>query len=37
VSQVRGLSIAAADQAAILGGRARAMLGAAGDKTRAFA
>jgi aminocarboxymuconate-semialdehyde decarboxylase len=37
VSQVRGLSISAAEQSAILGGRARALLGAAGDKTRAFA
>jgi len=36
VSQVRGLSISAAEQSAILGGRARALLGA-GDKTRAFA
>lgn len=37
VSQVRGLSISAAEQSAILGGRARALLGAAGDKTRASA
>jgi aminocarboxymuconate-semialdehyde decarboxylase len=37
VSQVRGLSISTAEQSAILGGRARALLGAAGDKTRAFA
>src|SRR6266852_794777 len=37
VSQVRGLSISVAEQSAILGGRARALLGAAGDKTRAFA
>jgi len=36
VSQVRGLSISEAEQSAILGGRARALLGA-GDKTRAFA
>src|SRR5262249_31233975 len=36
VSQVRGLPISAAEQSAILGGRARALLGA-GDKTRAFA
>jgi aminocarboxymuconate-semialdehyde decarboxylase len=36
VSQVRGLSISAAEQSAILGGRARALLGA-GDKTPAFA
>ena len=39
VLQVRGLSIPASDQASILGGRAKALLGAAGDKTsaRAFA
>jgi len=37
VAQVRGLPISAAEQSAILGGRARALLGAAGDKTRAFA
>ena len=39
VLQVRGLSIPAADQADILGGRAQALLGATGDKTaaRAFA
>jgi aminocarboxymuconate-semialdehyde decarboxylase len=39
VLQVRGLSIPAAGQSAILGGRARALLGAAGDRTsaRAFA
>ena len=39
VLQVRGLSIPDADQSAILGGRARALLGATGDKTsaRAFA
>jgi aminocarboxymuconate-semialdehyde decarboxylase len=39
VLQVRGLSIPAAEQAAILGGRAQALLGVAGDKTaaRAFA
>ena len=39
VLQVRGLSIPGADQSAILGGRARALLGATGDKTsaRAFA
>jgi aminocarboxymuconate-semialdehyde decarboxylase len=39
VLQVRGLSIPAAEQAAILGGRAQALLGSAGDKTsaRAFA
>jgi len=36
VSQVRGLSISAAEQSAILGGRAWALLGA-GDKTRALA
>src|SRR6516165_9682769 len=36
VSQVRGLPISPAEQSAILGGRARALLGAAGD-TRAFA
>jgi aminocarboxymuconate-semialdehyde decarboxylase len=34
VLQVRGLSVPASDQAAILGGRARALLGA-GDKTSA--
>jgi hypothetical protein len=37
VAQVRGLPISAAEQSAILGGRARALLGAAGDKPRAFA
>jgi aminocarboxymuconate-semialdehyde decarboxylase len=37
VSQVRGLPISPAEQSAILGGRALALLGAAGDKTRAFA
>ena len=39
VLQVRGLSIPAADQSSILGGRAKALLGAAGGKTsaRAFA
>ena len=39
VLQVRGLSIPDADQSAILGGRARELLGAARDKTsaRAFA
>ena len=39
VLQVRGLSIPAGDQASILGGRAKALLGAAGGKTsaRAFA
>jgi aminocarboxymuconate-semialdehyde decarboxylase len=39
VLQVRGLSLPAADQAAILGGRALALLGATSDKTsaRAFA
>ena len=39
VLQVRGLPIPAGDQASILGGRAKALLGAAGDKTsaRAFA
>src|SRR5262249_34427063 len=37
VAQVRGLPISAAEQSAILGGRVRALLGAAGDKTRAFA
>ena len=39
VLQVRGLSIPASDQASILGGRAKVLLGAAGDKTsaRAFA
>jgi aminocarboxymuconate-semialdehyde decarboxylase len=39
VLQVRGLSIPAGDQSSILGGRAKALLGAAGGKTsaRAFA
>jgi aminocarboxymuconate-semialdehyde decarboxylase len=39
VLQVRGLSLPAAEQAAILGGRAQTLLGTAGDKTaaRAFA
>src|SRR5262249_59539029 len=37
VSQVRGLPISEAGQSAILGGRARALLGAARDKARAFA
>jgi hypothetical protein len=35
VAQVRGLSISAADQSAILGGRARALLDSA--SARAFA
>jgi aminocarboxymuconate-semialdehyde decarboxylase len=37
VLQVRGLSIPAAEQAAILGGRAQTLLGTAGDKTAARA
>jgi hypothetical protein len=37
VLQVRGLSIPAAEQAAILGGRARALLGAAGGTASARA
>src|SRR3954463_4286525 len=37
VKQVRGLSIPAGDQASILGGRAKALLGAAGSKTTARA
>ena len=37
VLQVRGLPIPAGDQASILGGRAKALLGAAGTKTTARA
>jgi hypothetical protein len=37
VLQVRGLPIPAGDQASILGGRAKALLGAAGSKTTARA
>src|SRR5262249_60497220 len=37
VSQVRGLPISEAEQSAILGGRARALLGAAGGKARGVA
>ena len=37
VLQVRGLSIPAAEQAAILGGRAQALLAGAGDKAAARA